>query len=239
MEKVVYCLRRREGEDPDAFRERLVAQVAPRLTALGATGVEVHAADSAVEKAAGHRVESGLMLVPDALVSGWVASANAPLRAAYDDVVAAADPDWFGYVVSESVPLAGQDGGDSRADGYSQLAFLRRPDDTTVDEWFAHWHGTHTQVALETQATSRYVQNVVVRRLTPTTPDLAAIVEEVFPEAAMTDPDVFFDGQGDPGRQQANVERLFASVGAFLDFAAIDVVPMSRYFSPGPRGSSC
>ncbi len=238
MEKVVYCLRRPSGEEPDAFRERLL-ELGPRLAGAGANGVEVHVADSAVADAAGHRIATGLMPTPDALVSGWLHSANAPLRAAYDELVAEVDPEWFGYVVSESIPLAGQAIGEGRADGYSQFAFLRRPPEKPADEWFDHWHGTHTPVAIESQATTRYVQNVVVRRLSPTTPELNGIVEEVFPEAAMTDSGVFFDGRGDPERQKTHVDQLFASVGAFLDFAAIDVVPMSRYFIDGARGPMC
>lgn len=239
MEKVVYCLGRPEGVEPDAFRESLLREAAPSLAELGVRDLEMHVVDSAVAAAAGSRVSTGLMPMPDALLSCWVDSANAPLRASYDEVVAAVDPHWFGWVVSESVPLRGDATGPGRAQGYSQLAFLRRPEEHEMGAWLDHWHGTHTRVAMETQATTRYVQNLVVRPLTPTTPALTAIVEEVFPEAAMTDPDVFFDGQGVPDRQKANVDRLFASVGAFLDFAAVDVVPMSRYVDPGPRSKPC
>lgn len=239
MEKVVYCLRRPEGESADAFRDRVVNRVAPEIWSHGMDDVEVHVSDSSVEPAAGYRVATGLMLLPDALISGWVPSANDPFRAPYDEVVTTVDPEWFGYVVSESLPLPGQDGGEGRATGYSQIAFLRRPQEKPFSEWIAHWHGTHTDVAMETQSTTRYVQNLVVRPLTEATPELAAIVEEVFPDEAMTDSAVFFDSVADPERQKANVDRLFASVGEFLDFAAVDVVPMSRYFNPGPRGQPC
>jgi hypothetical protein len=234
MEKVVYGVRRRDGADPDDFSERLTADVAPRLAVLGARCVEVLAVDAA----AGFRVATGLMPLPDALLSGWVDSANAPLRAAYDEVVASVDPEWFGWVVTESVPLRGDAEAPGRAEGYAQLAFLRRPPEHALGAWLAHWHGTHTQVAIETQSTTRYVQNLVVRPLTASTPPVDAIVEEVFPVDAMTDPAVFFDAAGDPERQQANVDRLMASVAAFLDFATIDVVPMSRYLI-GSGDSPC
>lgn len=233
MEKVVYCLRRPEDVEPDGFRDSLVAGVAPRLVESGMRGVEVHATDSAVDAASGSRIATGLMPLPDALVSGWVGSANAPLRSAYDEVVTAADPDWFGWVVSESVPLRGASTGPGRAEGYSQFAFLRRPSEHPFEEWLAHWHGIHTAVAIDTQATTRYVQNLVVRSLNERTPELTAIVEEVFPLAAMTDPAVFMDAVGDPERQRANGERLMASVAAFLDFATIDVAVMSRHLVDG------
>jgi hypothetical protein len=55
------------------------------------------------------------------------------------------------------------------------------------------------------------------------------VVEESFPEEAMTDQSVFFDAVGDDERRQANAEALMTSVMAFLDFDLIDVVPTSEY----------
>ena len=93
----------------------------------------------------------------------------------------------------------------------------------------SHWHDHHTQVAIDTQATSRYLQNLVVRPLTAGAPPCTAVVEEAFPEEAMTDQSVFFDAVGDDERLKSNADALMSSVMAFLEFDLIDVVPTSEY----------
>ena len=39
-------------------------------------------------------------------------------------------------------------------------------------------------------------------------PPYAAIVEECFPESALTDPFAFFDAVGDPAKFKANLDRM-------------------------------
>lgn len=233
MEKVLYVLTAGEGSSGDDLREQLVDAVAPRLLAAGAHHVQVNVMDSGVEAAAGSRLRSGSGPCPDAMVSLWVDSANAPLRAGFDDVLREVDADLAAYLVTESAPLPGIPV-DGRRPGYTQVSFLQRPERLDERAWLAHWHDHHTQLAIDTQATSRYLQNFVVRPLTPGAPPCTAVVEETFPEQAMTDQSVFFDAVGDDSRLQANAEALMASVQAFLDFDLIDVVPTSEYsVSPG------
>ncbi len=162
------------------------------------------------------------------MVSLWIDSANAPLRAAYDAVLRECDAGVEAYLVTESAPLPG-DPIDGRRPGFTQVSFLQRPDRLDEPSWLAHWHDHHTQVAIDTQATSRYIQNRVVRPLTPDAPPCSAVVEECFPAEAMTDQAVFFDAVGDDARRQANAEALMSSVMAFLDFDLIDVVPTSEF----------
>ena len=228
MEKVLYLLTTGEGASGDRLREQLVDDVAPRLLAAGAHQVQVNVMDSGVEAAAGSRLSSGTGPCPDAMVSLWVDSANAPLRAAYDEVLREVDADLVAYLVTESAPLPGKPV-DGRRPGYTQVSFLQRPERLDERSWMDHWHNHHTQVAIDTQATSRYVQNLVVRPLTPGAPPCTAVVEESFPEEAMTDQSVFFDAVGDDARRKANADALMASVMAFLDFDLIDVVPTSEY----------
>ena len=228
MEKVVYLLDAGAGMSGDDVRERLVDDVAPRLLSAGAHQVQVNVMDSGVEAAAGSRMRSGTGPCPDAMVSLWLDSANDPLRSAYDDVLRDVDSGVAAYLVTESAPLPG-DPVDGRRPGYTQVSFLQRPERLDEQSWLAHWHEHHTQVAIDTQATSRYLQNLVVRSLTPGAPPCTAVVEEAFPEAAMTDQSVFFDAVGDDARQKANADALMASVMAFLDFDLIDVVPTSEY----------
>ena len=228
MEKVLYLLDAGDGTTGDSLREQLVDDVAPRLVTAGAHQVQVNVMDSAVEAAAESRMRSGTGPCPEAMVSLWIDSANAPLRAAYDDVLRDVDAGVVAYLVTESAPLPG-DPVDGRRPGYTQVSFLQRPERLDEQSWLGHWHDRHTQVAVDTQATSRYIQNRVVRALTPDAPPCTAVVEETFPEEAMTDQSVFFDAVGDDARRKANADALMASVMAFLDFDLIDVVPTSEY----------
>ena len=229
MEKVLYLLNAGEGRSGDSLREQLVDDVAPRLLAAGAHQIQVNVMDSGVDAAAGSRLSSGTGPCPDAMVSVWVDSANAPWRAAYDELLRdEVDADVMAYLVTESAPLPGNPV-DGRRPGYTQVSFLQRPERLGEQAWLDHWHDHHTQVAIHTQATSRYLQNLVVRPLTPGAPPCTAVVEEGFPEEAMTDQSVFFDAVGDDARRQANADVLMASVMAFLDFDLIDVVPTSEY----------
>jgi hypothetical protein len=228
MEKVLYLLVAADGTSPDALRERLVDDIAPRLLTAGVHQVQVNVMDSGVEAAAGSRLRSGTGPCPDAMVSVWVDSANGPLRAAHDTVLREVDADVMAYLVTESAPVPGKPV-DGRRPGFTQVSFLQRPERLDEPSWLAHWHDHHTQVAVDTQATSRYIQNLVVRPLTSGAPPCTAVVEECFPMEAMTDQSAFFDAVGDDARRQANADALMASVMAFLDFDLIDVVPTSEY----------
>ena len=228
MEKVLYLLDAGDGTSGDALREQLVDDVAPRLLTAGAHQVQVNVMDSGVEAAAASRLRSGTGPCPDAMVSLWLDSANGPLRAPFDEVLSGVDSGVVAYLVTESAPLPGNPI-DGQRPGYTQVSFLQRPERLDERSWLTHWHAHHTQVAIDTQATSRYLQNLVVRPLTPGAPPCTAVVEEAFPDEAMTDQSVFFDAVGDDARQKANADTLMTSVMAFLDFDLIDVLPTSEY----------
>jgi hypothetical protein len=55
------------------------------------------------------------------------------------------------------------------------------------------------------------------------------MVEECFPEEAMTDEHVFFDAVGDPRKFEENVQKIMAGVNGFVDIDTIDVFPTSQY----------
>jgi hypothetical protein len=166
-----------------------------------------------------------------AVVGVWVDSAVDHLRAPYDVAIGAVAPGAAAYLVTESVPLrdltATSPGG--RTEGMAQVAFLRRRPDLAHPEFLDIWLQGHTALAIDTQATFGYVQNVVVRALTADAPPWDGIVEELFPAEAMTDPHVFFDAVGDDERLAANQGAMIDSVSRFLDLGALDVVPTSRY----------
>jgi hypothetical protein len=99
--------------------------------------------------------------------------------------------------------------------------------------WLSRWQLGHTTVAIETQSTFGYTQNAVVRSLTPDAPELAGIVEELFPAEAITDLKAFF-GAADDGDLQQRLSRMVASTSAFGANENIDTVPTSRYVLKTP-----
>lgn len=238
MEKVVYALTAPEGSDPGRLGADLLHQAAPALVAGGACGVQVNVVDDAVAPASPLRFTNS-EVPADAVVSVWVNSATEHLRQWADDLLAPHVGSLAAYLVTESVPLPNQrfpcaDG--SRTEGFSQIAFLHRPETLPPDEWRAIWLDSHTQVALDTQDTFLYVQNVVVRPLTLGAPPWDGIVEECFPTAAMTDPHAFFAAPGDADLLREHQTAMLDSCGRFLDVATLDVVPTSRYVVRTPTG---
>lgn len=226
MEKVIYIVWAGDGAD--------LLAAAPALAAAGASGVQVNVADADVLPALHKQIE-GNPPVPSATVGLWLASASDHLRAPIDDLVrgaAGAGAAIAAYLVTESVPLANtrypaEPG--SRTEGFAQMAFLRRPADLPYDQFLDHWLNGHTQVAIDTQDSFVYVQNVVVRTLIPHGVPCDGIVEECFPTAAMTDLHAFFDAIDDDDRLDDHLTKMMASTGRFLDFDRLDVVPTSRY----------
>jgi hypothetical protein len=99
----------------------------------------------------------------------------------------------------------------------------------TYDAWRERWQGHHTQVAIETQSTFVYIQNVVVRALTSNAPPWTAIVEECFPAEAATDPMVFYAAGSSQETLQANQRRMIESCRTFIDFSTLESHPMSAY----------
>ena len=133
------------------------------------------------------------------------------------------------YLVTESVPLAPPS--TNQASGQRVWRMLRCYADRTA--WTAKrgWHAgncDHTTVAIETQSTFGYTQNVVWRALTPEAPAIDGIVEELFPAEAITDLRAFF-GAADDADLADRMNRMIASTSAFGANENIDTVPTSRY----------
>ena len=135
-----------------------------------------------------------------------------------------------GWQVEERQPLVPPEVADGqRMDALAQVAFLRKPAELPYDDWLAHWQGPHTQVAIETQATFGYIQNRVLAKLTDDTPDVDAIVEELFPSEAMHDIHAFYGSGGDKAELDRRLTTLMESVGKMGADRDLDVVPTSRY----------
>jgi hypothetical protein len=87
----------------------------------------------------------------------------------------------------------------------------------------------YAPIAISAQSLFYHQQNVITRILTPGAPDWASMVEECFPEEAMTDPHVFFNAVGDEKKYEENVQKIMAGVNGFVDIDTIDVFPTSQY----------
>lgn len=228
MEKVDYVLWRLPGTERAAFAELLRGRVADALLAAGARGLQVNVADDAVAGGVMQLVHTDPQM--EAVLGVWVDSAAAAPRRPFDEAVSTAGW-WAAYLVTESEPLrdpAPAPAGE-RTRGVANLAFLRRPPELEPFTWLSRWQDDHTSVAIETQSTFRYVQDVVVRPLSPDAPGVDGIVEECFPMEALTDLHAFFDAVGDDDRLAGNLGRMTESVSRFGADKSIDVVPTSEY----------
>ncbi|WP_280833655.1 hypothetical protein [Mycolicibacterium frederiksbergense] len=134
-----------------------------------------------------------------------------------------------GWEVEERMPLVPPHTADGmRTPALAQIGFLRIPADLEADEWLHRWQGLHTDVAIETQSTFGYVQNRVLRTILGSD-RVDALVEELFPMAAMTDVHAFYGSGGDDAELQHRMELMIKSVTNFGAHTNLDSVPTSRY----------
>jgi hypothetical protein len=145
-------------------------------------------------------------------------------------VVAELAPDVHAWRVSERRPIEPPTCPDGeRADALANIAVLRRPDGMTQEEYLDIWLNDHTPIAIETQNTFGYIQNIVEQALTPSSPEISAIVEELFPMAGLTDMHEFYGSDGDDEELSRRITVLMASVARFGADQGLDLVPTSRY----------
>jgi hypothetical protein len=135
-----------------------------------------------------------------------------------------------GYAVEERRRLDPPEAWDgSRADALSNVAILRRPADLAREEWIRRWMVEHTPIAIRTQATFGYVQNIVTGPVTGDAPHVDALIEELFPSAGITDMHAFYGSGGDDAELNRRLTELMASVARIGADRDLDLVPTSRY----------
>ncbi|MEO6472335.1 MAG: hypothetical protein ABIR57_10400 [Aeromicrobium sp.] len=145
-------------------------------------------------------------------------------------VLAEIENDLHGWRVTERRPIeppcvaSGE-----RADALANIAILRRPEHMTREDYLADWLERHTPIAIETQDTFGYIQNIVEEALTPGSPEISAIVEELFHTAGMTDMHAFYGSGGDDEELNRRLTKLMDSVRLFGADVGLDLVPTSRY----------
>lgn len=200
------------------------------LAAAGVTRLQVNLDDEPVAQAM--RIPTTEPAI-SAVVSVWTASGPTGLG----DVLAVlgeSSDRVAGWQVDERRPIDPPEMGEGvRADALANVALLRRPAELTHEEWLHRWLVDHTPVAIATQATFGYLQNVVVEAVTPEAPPVAALVEELFPAAAVSDMHAFYGSDGDDAELTDRLTRLMDSVTRIGADRDLDLVPSSRYlFDP-------
>lgn len=207
---------------PDLGPTLLGAEFRSAVASAGASRLQVNLDDADVAPAL--RFGPGTPIT--AVVGVWTTGDPAAVAG----VVRAVDGTADGWLVEDREPLVPPvvpDG--QRADALANIAFLRVPDGMAYDAWRSTWQDGHTQVAIETQGTFGYVQNRVLEPLPGTPAEVAAVVEELFPMAAMDDHHAFYGSGGDEEEFQRRFTRLMESCARFGADQGLDLVPTSRY----------
>lgn len=208
--------------DPAAAPRLLAAPFRDALAATGATRLQVNVDDDAVAPAM--RFGPGTPIT--AVVAVWTATSVDDALGVVRDLDATTDA----WLVEERQPLVPPAVGDGeRADALANYAFLRRPEAMDHAAWRSDWLDRHTQVAIDTQGTFGYVQNPVLEVLTNGGHDVAGIVEELFPMAALSDQHAFYGSGGDDAELQRRFTELMDSCARFGASDGLDLVPTSRF----------
>ena len=231
MEKLIYPLWKADALDADNFRDQLLGAASDMVDLPGLRGLRLAVADSAVAAGQGRRM-SATRPLPDAMVSVWL-DAAAQQREALEALLDTLVQRYSCYLVTEAEPIVNtqhppHEG--ERVYGMCHVVFLQRPPRLSEQEWLATWQGLHTPVAIDTQSTFGYRQNVIVRGLSYAAPPLDAMIEEHFPPEAMASDYAFYNvAEGDDEGLGAHAKAMIESCARFIDFDRIDVIPMSEY----------
>ena len=225
----MYAVWKHEPETTSDFKAKLLGEVSKRLIEMGVHKVRNSVVDDDVAVADSLRMETSKPPI-SGMISLWVDTAVN--RKPLEDIIESAAARMAGYLVTESEPIVNTryvvpDG--QRTPGMNQVVFLKKSVRLSYEEWLEIWLGSHTQVAIDTQSTFGYRQNIIVRPLTYAAPPYDAIIEENFPEAAMSDPAAFYDAIGDEEKRKKRETAMFQSCVRFIDFDKIDRIPTSEY----------
>jgi hypothetical protein len=229
LEKLIYVVWKRSEASIGRFKEEMLGEAAAGLENLGVRGLSMNLADELASYAQGMRI-TRMPEPPSGTVSIWLDTAldRDPVHRLLETTCQRL----AGYLVLESVPIVNTTHVvplGERIPGITTVALLEKPEAMTYEDWLEQWQGHHTRVAIETQSTFLYIQNVIIRAVTPDAPPWSAIVEESFPAEAPTDPMVFFAAGNSSERLEQNRRRMLESCRRFIDFARLESHPMSSY----------
>ncbi len=226
MEKLIYLLWKKP--DLTNWEQTLKTSGVAICKQSGATRLRLNLADDDVAAANTMRMTASPPL-PDAILSFWLDSAGQ--RTSIESFLSNQSTQIAGYLVTESEPLPNTrylaDSG-TRTHGMNHVVFLTIPETLTREQWLDLWLNHHTPIAIDTQETFGYRQNVIVRKLTPDAADLDAIVEENFEPEAMTDQNAFYK-RSSKEELKKNQKLMFESCSRFIDFSQLGRLPSSEY----------
>lgn len=230
MQKLIYTLWKNEAQSAESFRDHLIKNLSPQIIASNSRQLRVCVVDEDVAGADPYRIVSDANPV-DAVITVWL---DSYLRREQIDACVAKSVARYGcYAVWESEPLVVPEqfrvAPGQRSPGMNEVVFLRKPERLSYQAWLDVWHNSHTQVAIDTQSTFGYRQNVVVKMLTEDTPMHDAIIEENFPEAAIHSRMAFYDAGEDTALYKERERIMVESCARFIDFDNMDCIPMSEY----------
>lgn len=230
MEKIVTLLWRPERQPAQEYADALRGKAAPRLLELGARHLKLCVEDDAV--AAGEKLRMNPVGPPkSAMACYWVDCAQD--RGPLERVLSDASASLASFLVVESVPTPNvkhpNPGGGARTEGFNQVTGIQPREGLAYDEFIRIWQTEQRPCATETQSTFGYVRNEIVRPLAGAAPPFAAVVEELFPIEALSNPQAFYDAVGDEAKFRANLKRMIETVQKFLKMDATDVTAMSEY----------
>lgn len=233
MEKLVYLVWERPSVAPEALGKQFLADIGPRLLALGARGLQVDLDDE-------HAQVPPMVPVPGdelpvrACVSLWVDALDR--RGPFEDVLAEAGVRRAGYLVTESMyrdydDRAWPDG--ARSPGIITLTVFDKPTGADDETFYGHWYSHQSPMSEEMQPRVRYVRNAVARALTAGAPRYRAIVEEAWPSVEhLTNLHTFFGAATDEELGE-NVRVMLDSTKLLYDAATMRNYTMSEYVLRG------
>jgi hypothetical protein len=226
--------------DPSSTRadvsEIALGSVADELLALGPRGLTIDVWDPESDIPAPMPTPDGETPL-HALVSVWLDAVD--YREPYEEVLRSETSRLAGYEVVESLyrdyggnqwsePRQWPDG--SRSPGVLTVAFLEQHPEQSFSEWMTRWHTRISPITESIQPRCRYVRNAVFRAITDGAPPWRGIVEEAWPSLEhVTDPMLFYCGEGDPELMNANVATMIEEINAFVDLTTLRSVTMSEW----------
>jgi len=228
MEKLVYLLWKRDlDSNNDALRDRLLNGLPKALADDGATQLKISISDS--EVAAGEALHLGAHH-PDALVSLWLECIQD--RGPAESRIAQHAGRHAGFLVVESQALrlaTDPNRSGTRTGGFSLVGCIEPKPGLSHERFIEIWETVHRDVAIRTQSTFSYVRNEVVRPVTKGAPPWQGIIEEGFPDEALSNPQAFYDAVGNEPKFRENLRRMIESCDAFIAMKKVDSHPMSEY----------
>jgi hypothetical protein len=236
MEKLMYLVWLPEGTSPEEVRQTMIDDAGARLLALDPAGLSMDLDDDGAQVPPPLPPAEGEQPV-SAIVSIWLSRYDD--RDAHEAVLRSVATRIDGYLVTESLyhdygdtefapPRAWPDG--ERSPAVLTCSFFPVKRGTSFEDWIDFWHNQISPMSAEVQPRMRYVRNVIARPITPDAPTIAGIVEEAWPSGEhITDPMLFYRGDGDTDRMNANMNRMITDIMQFIDLDAMRNNTMSEW----------